>query len=671
MSTTELPIFSAQSDDSPSARTCPFSQDFDPTRCPRQTDEPIQCARDYFYRSIEKYSDNKCLGFVNDAGEPYQWWTYSQVADLVKACRASMAALGIQKGDRIGLYARNCAQWVLVQYAALTGGFVPVPIYDTLGPNIVEYVCNHAEVKAVFVSAANFSKLAAVRDQGKLPTVLKVVVIGHADIAAESAIDECVSTDSAGIVSIVDFIDQGKELEKANALAEPELNLDDLFVIMYTSGTTGDPKGVKLTQRNYIASVASAHAYFSHYNYPFISGKEIHFSYLTLAHIYEQQIQAVNLSIGGAIGFFSGDIKKLVEDLSSLRPTKFVGVPRVYARFQQRIQENVGASSFIKQTLFRWAYDRQLLAIQNPMSVDRNGLWDKLVFNKVRGRLLPDSTFAVTGAAPMSPETNDFLSICLNMPVIQGYGLTETVGGMACSAPGRSLSGSVGGPLPGVHIKLRDLPDMGYLSTDKPYPRGEVCCKGDFVFVGYHNNDAETKKAFDDEGYFRTGDVGQWLADGSLQIIDRAKNLFKLQQGEYVSPDPLEQEYAKANLVGQIFVYGNSLHSTLVAAVVPDVPAAKAWASSRAKGNVSLEDIIAMDEFKKDVLAELETIRDRSKFKKYERIVDCIFDVSDLNSLGQGFHVDNDLMTPTFKLKRPQLKRRYGEQLDALYQTKA
>lgn len=298
--------------------------------------------------------------------------------------------------------------------------------------------------------------------------------------------------------------------------------------------------------------------------------------------------------------------------------------------------------------------------------MQRSALWDSLVFRKVRAKLLPEARLVLTGSAPMSPQTNDFLKICLQCPVAQGYGLTETVGGMTVATPGTSKSGTVGGPLPGVLIKLADLPDMGYLSTDTPFPRGEVCIKGAIVTEGYYKNAEATEAAFDEEGYFKTGDVGQWLDDGSLQIIDRAKNLFKLSQGEYVSPDLLEQEFAKAKLVGQIYVYGNSLQSTLVAAVVPDVPAATAWGT--AHHLTSLESIVAAPGFKKDVLEQLEELRVKAKFKKYERIVDVIFEFENLNELGQGFTVENDLMTPSFKLKRPQLRARFKEALDKLYE---
>lgn len=614
-------------------------------------------------RSAAAFPNSPCLGWRASAAPdaPFEWWNYQDVLAKTDALGRSLAAFGLQKGDRVGMYAKNCPQWTLMQYAALSQGFVVVPIYDTLGPNIVEYVCNNAQVKVVCVSADNYPKLASVRDCGKTPTVQKVVVLGPSEIEPTPQ-----AVSGEGVVDIVPMLDEGKKLTK-EAMHDPApVTLDDLMVIMYTSGTTGNPKGVMLSHRAVLSSVSSAYAFFDKWDATF-THEDIMLSYLPLSHIFEQQSEALLLGKGGRIGFYSGNIKLLLNDLETLLPTVFAGVPRVFARFQQRIEENVETSGFLKKMLFQWGYARQLRAEENPGEIERNGLWDKLVFEKVRAKLLPKGRLVITGSAPMSQQTNDFLKINLKCPVVQGYGLTETVGGVTCSIPGRSKSGTCGGPFPGVQVKLKDLPDMGYLNDDKPYPRGEVCVKGDIVFTGYYGNEKATKEVFTEDGFFRTGDVGQWREDGSLQIIDRAKNLFKLSQGEYVSPEALEQEYNKAKLVGQIFVYGNSLHSTLLAAVVPDVVAAKAWGESH--GLSTLESIAVAPGFKKELLDQLSEMREKSNFKKYETIRDVVIEVSDLNDLGQGFTVENNLMTPSFKLKRPQLKTKYMEALDALYES--
>lgn len=661
-------VISGPSPFADSVRTCPWSADYEPLR-PDPDLPPVSSLPDLFQRSAERFPKNSCLGWRPSPTDDFTFWTFAETRSHVDAIRCALQSLGLSRGDRVGIYARNCPQWAVAHYALVSAGLVLVPIYDTLGPDIVEFVCNHSAVKLVFSSATNFSKLRAVRAAGKLPTVRRVVVIGERDFGDDAQdIDECVAS-AAGegdTLTVGSFLQMGRDLvASAEAPAAPSLTPDDTLVIMYTSGTTGNPKGVVLTHRNFIASVSSVLMFFRHWKVGY-RATDVYLSYLPLSHIFEQQSLATLMSAGARIGFFSGDVKLLLSDLQALSPTLFAGVPRVFARFQQRIEQIVERASTVKRTLFGWAYARQLRAVQNPGEVSRVGFWDTLVFNAVRAGLMPDVRLMVTGSAPMSEQTNDFFKVCLMCPVVQGYGLTETMGGVSVSVPLRSKSGTVGGPMPGAHVKLRDLPEMGYLSSDEPYPRGEVCVKGDNVFKGYHENAAATKEAFDEDGFFRTGDVGQWLPDGSLQIIDRAKNLFKLSQGEYVSPEALEQEYAKARLVGQIFVYGNSLQSTLVAVVVPDVGEAKAWGISH--GLESLEAVAESKEFTGAILEQLEELRVKYKFKKYEAITKVVVDVSELNELGQGFHVENNLMTPSFKLKRPQLKEKYGSQLESLYE---
>jgi long-chain acyl-CoA synthetase len=608
-----------------------------------------------------------------DKNRPFQWWSYGEVlAHATAAGLGLVEKFGLNRGDTVGIYARNCPWWTCTGLALSSQGIIVVPIYDTLGPNVVEYVCNHSEAKLVVVSVDNAPKLTAALADGKCASVASVVVI-----ETDGGVDACApaiaiaKTFDSGVV-MADVVAAGKAAITAGKTPSPGA-WDDLLVIMYTSGTTGDPKGVMLKNSAFMASVSTAYSFFTGSGQRFVKSDSF-LSYLPLSHIFEQQSEALLMGCGGKIGFYTGDIKLLLDDITALGPTVFAGVPRVFARFQERILASVESGGFIKKKLFEFAYARQLAAERNPVGsnkVDRSYFWDMLVMSKVRAKLLPNARIVITGSAPMSSETNDFLKVCLQCPVVQGYGLTETVGGLVCSAPGASLSGTCGGPMPGSLVRLVDVPDMNYTSADKPYPRGEVCLKGSILTNGYYKNEKETAEAFDADGYFHTGDVGQWLPDGALQIIDRKKNLFKLSQGEYVSPEALEQEYSKCKLVGQIYVYGNSLQSSLLAVVVPDVIAVKEWAKGNAPSISDLPAIVELPDFKSELLAQLSVMRVQSKFKRYEEIKDVVIETDDLNELGQAFHVDNDLMTPSFKLKRPQLNKKYKASLEAIYASKA
>lgn len=603
----------------------------------------------FLSKSKEEHSDAALFGYRETPGEgEYLWETYAMIWErVVRLGNALREQLGVGKGDRVGVYGKNCLTWVTMQYAINAAGAVLVPIYDTLGADIVEYVCNHAQVAVVIVADENWTKWELA--SAKCPSVRHVLRFGVGSFEAVKGEGTVHALAECG----------GLEM---NAL--PSVGLDDLLVIMYTSGTTGAPKGVMLTNGNVLTSIGAAYVFFERWNLEFTE-KDSLLSYLPLSHIYEQQAEAMLIGKGGRIGYYSGNIKLLLSDLEALKPTVFCGVPRVFARFQQRIEETVAKGSYIKRTLFAWANARQLRAVQSPATVHRHPVWDALVMNKVKAKLLPNARLCITGSAPMSAQTNDFLRVVLNTPVLQGYGLTETVGGMICTAP-KQLSGTCGGPLPGGEVRLADLPEMGYTSANTP-PQGEVCLRGGAVFKGYYKNEEATADAFDADGWFHTGDVGQWNADGSLQIIDRAKNLFKLSQGEYVSPEALEQEYAKAALVLQIFVFGNSLESTLVAVVVPDEEAALEWGRGNGGGAQSLEEVVKLEGFKKELLGQLLEMHGKSKFKSYEKIRDVVIEIDDRNDLGQAFHVDNNLSTPTFKLKRPQLRKKYQLALDDLY----
>lgn len=606
------------------------------------------------------HASNPMVGYRCSTDGEYKFITYAHAHDVVtRLARTLISDVGLEPGECIGVYGKNCPSWVITQYAVNAAGGVLVPIYDTLGSDIVRYLCEKAEISVIFVSLENYPKVRAVRTE--CPTVRSVVVFDHGAVDATIELSQDAPVSDTTLFTLISssttVVDSKVEL--------PDRQVDDTYVVMFSSGTTGNPKGVVLTNGNVLSGVGSALAFFVGCNKA-VFPSDVYLSFLPLAHIYEQQFESVMISRGARIGFYSGNIKLLLSDMQALKPTLFCGVPRVFARFQQRIEEAVAAGPAIRRILFRTAMERQLLAVQNRF-VLRSALWDTLVFRKIRASLLPRARLVITGSAPMSTATNDFLKVALQCPVVQGYGLTESVGGVLCTAPG-GASGTCGGPFPGCEVRLHDLPNMGYTTKNNP-PQGEVCLRGPMIFKEYYTNEEETSKALDKDGWFHTGDVGQWNKDGSLQIIDRAKNLFKLAQGEYVSPETLENEYAKAPLVLQIFVYGSSLEATLLAVVVPDAVNALKWGKPR--GCATLNEVVQHAEFKQCVLNQLLEAHKTAKFNSYEKIRDVIIEIDDRNELGQGFHSQNGLATPTFKLRRPQLRAKYKKQLDHLYATRA
>lgn len=289
------------------------------------------------------------------------------------------------------------------------------------------------------------------------------------------------------------------------------------------------------------------------------------------------------LSSGARIGY--GTPKTLTNkgakpcgDLMAFKPTKMASVPKVYETIRKTALEMVTKKGGITKRLFDTAYAKKLSLLNTTKSTP---VWDALVFRKFRKVLGGRIDLLGSGGAPLSPETHKFLRICFSCPVIQGYGLTETCSsGCVQRHDAPFATETVGGPSPSCEIRLRDVPELGYFSTDKPYPRGEICIRGDCVALGYFKNPEKTAEDFKD-GWFYTGDIGLWLPDGGIRIIDRKKNLIKLSHGEYVAVEYLESLYANSPFISNMFIHGNSYHEYIVAIAVPQEGYLKHWAKEK------------------------------------------------------------------------------------------
>jgi len=330
----------------------------------------------------------------------------------------------------------------------------------------------------------------------------------------------------------------------------------------------------------------------------------------------------------------------------------------LYNRIFDKVTQTVERNGGVKKMLYDYAFSSKKATLatgQDPTSF----IWDNLVFSNLKGKLGGRVRYCISGSAPITEDVHEFLKICFCCPVLQGYGLTETSAAGTIQVPSDASIGHVGGPLPCNEIRLADVPEMKYLSSDQPFPRGEICLRGHNVTTGYYNDKEKTAEAFDEDGFFHTGDVGQWLPNGALQIIDRIKNIFKLAHGEYVAAEYLEGIFSKNRFVSQIFVYGDSLKACLVAVVVPDPDVLIPWA--RANGHdADLETLCRNEKVIKIVLEDLAVTGKESKINGFEHIRGVFLE-------HEQFTTENGLITPTFKLMRPKLKERYKELIDDLY----
>lgn len=608
-----------------------------------------------FEQSVAKFSDKKCLGhrpkLTDGTRGPYEWRTYAQVKEEVALLSSGLAQIGGAPGCKIGVFGGNCPEWMLAMQACNRLNTVCVPLYDSLGENAIEFITNHSEATVVFVASDKLANLA--KALPKCTATLKSVVYwGEANTAAI----ETATGLGFKVVSFADLKQMGSEKPSEAVPPKPE----DLCTIMYTSGTTGDPKGVMLTHTAVISGVANAYFYCKANNVHYGEG-DAFLSYLPLAHIFDRVNEEFFLFFGGCIGYWQGDVLKLLEDIAALKPAMFVGVPRVFDRIYSRVMGQVATAPFLKRTLFNWGLSRKLHFMrQGRKQAEASPFFDRLVFSKVSAALGGKVKAIVSGGAPLAPHVEDFLRTAMMAPMVQGYGLTETcAASLIASSDVMAHAGTVGPPCPCTEIRLESVPDMNYNALDAEEPKGEVLIRGPANFKGYYKDQTKTDEVLEKDGWFHTGDIAVMTKDGAIKIIDRKKNIFKLSQGEYIAVEKVEAVMKKNLLLEQVWVYGNSFKSCLVAVVVPTQAGIQAWADANGVTGTYAE-LCANPKAKEHVLAEIVATCRAEKLKGFEICKAILLE-------SKQFTVEDDLLTPTFKLKRPQLQKKYQAAIDEMY----
>lgn len=612
----------------------------------RFPDHPeIETLHDNFVHAVDTFPDYKYLGSrvrVDGTIGEYKWMTFGETATARSAIGSGLQHYGLSKGACIGLYFINRPEWLVVDHTCSAYSYVSVPLYDTLGPDAVKYIINHADLQAVFCVPSTLNILLSFLSE--ISSVRIIVVVG----GEEEHLPSLPERSGVKLISYSKLFSQGRNNIKPFCPPKSE----DIATICYTSGTTGTPKGVVLTHGNLISSVAAMSMPVKFYS------SDIYISYLPLAHIYERANQIMSVYCGVAVGFYQGDNLKLMDDLAVLRPTIFCSVPRLYNRIYAGIINAVNSSGVLKQRLFNAAYNSKKQAIMTGRKP--SPIWDRLVFNKIKAKLGGRVRFMGSGASPLSPDIMDFLRVCFGCSVIEGYGMTETSCVITIMDDGDNLSGHVGSPNPACEVKLADVPEMNYTSDDQPHPRGEICVRGPIVFQGYYKDEVQTREVVDDEGWLHTGDIGMWLPGGRLKIIDRKKNIFKLAQGEYIAPDKIENVYAKCKFVAQSFIYGDSLNSSLVAIISVDPDVMKDWAASQGIKYNDLGQLCKDPRAKAAVLAEMDAVARDAQLRGFEF-------AKAVTLVAEPFSVENGLLTPTFKVKRPQAKAYFEKEISNMY----
>ncbi|KAJ0979965.1 hypothetical protein J5N97_015439 [Dioscorea zingiberensis] len=605
-----------------------------------------------FRTATEKYPGNKMLGwreFTNGNAGPYLWKTYKEIYEEVLNVGSALKQLGAEPGTRIGVYGVNCPQWVVAMEACNGYSLICVPLYDTLGAGAVDYIIKHAEIEFVFVQDKKVKQLlspdcSSVR---KLKAMVSFTSLtkDHTASAANFGIK---------VYSWDEFLQMGKECPWDPLPPRPL----DICTIMYTSGTSGSPKGVILTHENHAMYIKGVNLFLEQFEDK-MTVDDVYLSFLPLAHVIDRVIEEYFFHKGASVGYYQGDINALRDDLMELKPTVFAGVPRVFERVHEGVVKAVQELRPLRRMIFNILYNHKLSWMRSGYThKTASPLADFIAFRKVHARLGGRVRLIISGGAPLSTEIEEFLRVTSCAFFTQAYGLTETCGPSSIGMPDEmSMVATVGVPYTYVELRLEAVPEMGYDPLAVP-SRGEVCVRGKTVFSGYYKNPELTKEVIRD-GWFHTGDIGEMSSDGVLKIIDRKKNIFKLSQGEYVAVEYLEKVYSCASILEDIWVYGDSFRSTLVAVVNPHEGNTRIWAESTGHFG-SFTEVCLLDALKIHILNELKTIAEKNKLRGFEYIKGVVVDPV-------PFSIERDQITPTMKKKRAQMLKHYQAEIDKVY----
>ncbi|KAL5791980.1 hypothetical protein ACOSP7_000574 [Xanthoceras sorbifolium] len=615
-------------------------------------DTDLTSSWDIFNKSVEKYPGNKMLGWrklVDGKVGPYVWKTYMEVYEEVLQIGSALRASGAEPGCRVGIYGANCPQWIEAMEACNAHSLVCVPLYDTLGPGAVNFIIDHAEIDFVFVQDKKAKQLLN-------PDCISAQRL-KAMICFTSFTEE--EKDKAVNIGIKPFTwDEFLHMGQKNSSEILPPQPFNICTIMYTSGTSGDPKGVVLTHETVTTFVRGIDLFMEHFEDK-MTVDDVYLSFLPLAHILDRMIEEYFFRKGASIGYYHGDLNALRDDLMELKPTFLAGVPRVFEKIHEGIQNALKELRPLRRLIFDALY-KYKLSWMNLGYKQKNAspIADLLAFRKVKARLGGRLRLIVSGGAPLSYEVEEFLRVTCCAFLVTGYGLTETCGPTTLGFPDEMcMIGTVGPVSVFNELRLEEVPDMGYNPLADP-PCGEICVRGKTVFSGYYKNPELTKESMKD-GWFHTGDIGQMLPNGVVKIIDRKKNLIKLSQGEYVALEHLENVYSSTPIVEDIWIYGDSFKSMLVAVVVPHEENTKKWAYLNGHMG-SFSELCSLDQLQHHVISELKCTAEKKQLRGFEFVKGVIFDPL-------PFDMERDLVTATLKKKRNILLKYYQVEIDELY----
>ncbi|QCS44001.1 long-chain fatty acid--CoA ligase [Natrinema versiforme] len=581
--------------------------------------------------------------------------SYAEMRDIVRTLSAGFRDLGVETGDRIGLFSNTRMEWAQSDFALLSAGAVVTTVYTSSSPDQVRYLLDDPDADGVVVE-----------NEELLEDVLEV----EADLDLEFivSIDEVDGYDDRDdILTLGEVYARGEETFDLEAYEEriAETELDDLASLIYTSGTTGQPKGVQLSHRNFRSNVNGIRKRFAPRpdkddDVPVLDEESVAMSYLPLAHVFERTAGHFVLFASGACVAYAESPDTLQEDFSIVEPTTATSVPRVYEKIYDSIREEASGSA-VSERIFEWATDvgveYQLTDSPGPILSAKQAVADKLVFSSVREALGGEIDLLISGGGSLSPELCR-LYHAMGLPIFEGYGLTETSPVVATNPQDAVEVGTIGAPLVNVDVKVDETVADQEAFADDPGEAGELLVKGPNVTEGYWNKPGATEGAFTQEGWFRTGDIIHLRPDGYLEFRDRLKQIIVLSTGKNVAPGPLEDAFAASEIVEQAMVVGDG-EKFIGALLVPNTTHLRKWADE--EGIDLPNDLEAMcddDRVREHIQREVDRVNEN--FEKHETI-------KRFELVPQEFTEENDMLTPTMKKKRRVILEQFEDRVDRIY----
>jgi len=589
----------------------------------------VSTLSELYAQSVAAFPDNPLFGNRNPDGT-WEWMTYREFGEDIDKARGGLQSLGVANGDRIAIISDNRTEWAVGAYAAYSLGAAWVPMYEAQTQKDWKFILNDSGAKVLF--AATDGIRAQIEEiQGDLEALEAIVVID--DPAGGDAID------------YTELLARGAANPASSAVVKP----DDLAGLIYTSGTTGNPKGVMLSHANITSNLNALSVIFP------LEEEDRSASFLPWAHSFGQTVELHALIFfGSSTGLTSA--KTLIRDMPEIHPTILVAVPTVFNKVYDGLQKMMEAEGGIKKKMFDAAianaHKRNELLQRGTRSrlVDmKHNLFDSLVFSKVRASFGGKVRYAFSGGAAISTEVAELIS-AVGITVYEGYGLTETSPIVTCNIKEARRVGSVGRAIPGVTVTI-DTDVTG----DKEI--GEIVVHGPNIMQGYYHLPEANEEVFTHDRGFRTGDLGHVDADGYLYIRGRIKEQYKLENGKYVVPSPIEETLTLSGYIMQAMVYGEQRPHN-VAVIIPDFDYLGKWAAENGVDDSDHEALIVDERVVE--LFKTEVNRAQSDIKHYERIRDFILATEEWTP-------ENGMLTPSLKIKRRALMAEFGDGINALY----